>query len=357
MKKIFAVRVGDMEKPIEKKMLEKQSPLNSAKNIKSPLFVVQGANDPRVKKAESDQIVVALRDLGRAVEYIVAPDEGHGFAGKENRIAMYTAMEQFFAKHLNGRVQKEVRDVIQNKLDAITVDVKMVVLDKPEAKEISATMPEFNGALVKPDTLKYTIKMEIQGQRLTMNSTRKIVKTMQNGLNIWRVIEEVSSAMGSGIDTLELDAVTLLPVRRSAMQGPGKITVEFSGKSINGKMSMGLQEMPIKAQTENNVLSDGMGVELPIATLHLAVEYTATIYQFDIMMQKEKAMVLTIPASENVTVSAGTFDTFKVVLTPRDGDSGGSTIWIDKATRRIVKGETKLPPQAGGGMAYMELTK
>jgi dipeptidyl aminopeptidase/acylaminoacyl peptidase len=83
------------------KMLEEQSPLNSAKNIKAPLLVIQGANDPRVKKAESDQIVIALRDLGRTVEYMVAPDEGHGFAGRENRLAA-TRLWRIFAKQLGA---------------------------------------------------------------------------------------------------------------------------------------------------------------------------------------------------------------------------------------------------------------
>jgi dipeptidyl aminopeptidase/acylaminoacyl peptidase len=126
MKKTFAIRVGDKDKPADRKMMESQSPLFSAKNIKAPLFVVQGANDPRVKKAESDQIVVALRDLGRSVQYMVAPDEGHGYKGLENRIAMYAAMEKFFAANLGGRYQKEIRETIRKKLDAIMVDVKTV---------------------------------------------------------------------------------------------------------------------------------------------------------------------------------------------------------------------------------------
>ena len=79
-RKIFHARMGDPTTPEGKKQLERQSPLNSAAKIKTPLLVVQGANDPRVKKAESEQIVIALRDRGFPVEYIVAPDEGHGFA-------------------------------------------------------------------------------------------------------------------------------------------------------------------------------------------------------------------------------------------------------------------------------------
>jgi dipeptidyl aminopeptidase/acylaminoacyl peptidase len=357
MKKIFAVRVGDMEKPEEKEMLEKQSPLNSAKNIKAPLFVVQGANDPRVKKAEADQIVVALRDLGRQVEYIVAPDEGHGFAGKENRIAMYTAMEQFFSKYLGGRVQKDVRDIIEKKLEAITVDIKTVSMKKPETETVSEVMPAFIGSSVKPDTLRYVVNMEIQGQHMTMNATRTIVTALYAGNSVWRFVEETSGAMGSGIDTLDVDRTTLLPIRRVAVQGQGKISIVYSGNSIEGKISMGPQEMPIKAQTKNIDLPDGTGTEISITTLPLVDGMKATIYQFDLMMQKEKAFLLNVTGSENVTAPAGTFKTFKVVLTPKDGDAGGSTLWIDQQSRRIVKSESKLPAQAGGGLIITELAK
>ena len=89
-----------------RKQLERQSPLNSAGKIKTPLLVAQGANDPRVKKAESDQIVIALRDRGFPVEYIVAPDEGHGFARPVNNMALFAAAEKFLAKHLGGRYQE-----------------------------------------------------------------------------------------------------------------------------------------------------------------------------------------------------------------------------------------------------------
>ncbi|HPF65982.1 S9 family peptidase, partial [Lentimicrobium sp.] len=77
---VFHKRMGDPSTPEGEADLKKMSPLFSADKIKSPLLVVQGANDPRVKQHESDQIVVALRDRGFPVEYIVAPDEGHGFA-------------------------------------------------------------------------------------------------------------------------------------------------------------------------------------------------------------------------------------------------------------------------------------
>ena len=152
VKAMFAKRVGDMDKPEEREMLIKQSPLNSAKNIKAPLFVAHGANDPRVKKAEADQIVVALRDLGRKVEYICAPDEGHGFAGRDNRIALFVAMEKFFAKYLGGRLQEDVPAGIQKKLDAITVNVKDVVVRPAGEEGASGPKPQSQGTVPEADT-------------------------------------------------------------------------------------------------------------------------------------------------------------------------------------------------------------
>ena len=127
-RRIFYERMGDPTNPEGKKQLERQSPLNSAQKIKTSLLVVQGANDPRVKKAESDQIVVALRDRGFPVEYIVAPDEGHGFHRPVNNMALYAAAEAFLAKHLKGRAQTEMPTAVATRLKEITVDPKTVTL-------------------------------------------------------------------------------------------------------------------------------------------------------------------------------------------------------------------------------------
>ena len=122
--------MGDPKTPEGKAQLERQSPLNSAAKIKTPLLVVQGANDPRVKKAESDQIVIALRDRGFPVEYIVAPDEGHGFARPVNNMAMFAAAEKFLAKHLGGAPGDHDAGSRRRASKEITVDPKTVVLAK-----------------------------------------------------------------------------------------------------------------------------------------------------------------------------------------------------------------------------------
>ncbi|MDY3558868.1 S9 family peptidase [Gemmata sp. JC673] len=102
-KALFAKRVGDLEK--EEAFLKERSPLFKVNDITKPLLIGQGKNDPRVKVAESDQIVEAMRKNGKPVEYVLYPDEGHGFARPENRLHFFAVTEQFLAKHLGGRAE------------------------------------------------------------------------------------------------------------------------------------------------------------------------------------------------------------------------------------------------------------
>ncbi len=80
-----------------------RSPITMVDRIRTPLLVAQGANDVRVVRAESDNIVRSLRERGVPVEYLLAEDEGHGFANPENRMRLYRAIERHFAEHLGGR--------------------------------------------------------------------------------------------------------------------------------------------------------------------------------------------------------------------------------------------------------------
>jgi dipeptidyl aminopeptidase/acylaminoacyl peptidase len=101
----FHKRMGDTEE-----FLNSQSPLFKADQIKVPLLIGQGANDPRVNKAESDQIVAAMRKNDKPVVYYVFPDEGHGFARPVNRLAFFAASEEFLAKYLGGRSEAPTAD-------------------------------------------------------------------------------------------------------------------------------------------------------------------------------------------------------------------------------------------------------
>jgi dipeptidyl aminopeptidase/acylaminoacyl peptidase len=96
----FTRRMGENEA-----FLAEQSPLFKAGAIRAPLLIGQGANDPRVKIAESDQIVAAMRANGQPVTYVVFEDEGHGFARPENNQRFNAALEAFLRDHLGGRAE------------------------------------------------------------------------------------------------------------------------------------------------------------------------------------------------------------------------------------------------------------
>jgi dipeptidyl aminopeptidase/acylaminoacyl peptidase len=94
-------RVGNPES--ESEFLTSRSPISRVDDIRIPMLIAQGANDPRVKQAESEQIVAVMAEKGIDHEYMLFPDEGHGFAKPENRLKFYAAAERFLAKHLGGR--------------------------------------------------------------------------------------------------------------------------------------------------------------------------------------------------------------------------------------------------------------
>jgi dipeptidyl aminopeptidase/acylaminoacyl peptidase len=102
---MFRNRVGDDTTTDGQALLKERSPLTHVLSIKKPLLIGQGANDPRVKQAESDQIVTAMTEKSIPVTYALFPDEGHGFARPENRQAFYAVAEAFLAKHLGGQAE------------------------------------------------------------------------------------------------------------------------------------------------------------------------------------------------------------------------------------------------------------
>ena len=96
-------KIGDVDS--DEEFNKSISPLYHVDNIKAPLLIGQGANDPRVKQAEADQIAFAMADKGIPVEYVLYPDEGHGWARPDNRIDFNGRTEEFLRKHLGGRAE------------------------------------------------------------------------------------------------------------------------------------------------------------------------------------------------------------------------------------------------------------
>lgn len=127
---MFTTRVGDHRTEDGKKLLTERSPLTHVDKIKRPLLIGQGANDPRVKQSESDQIVKAMQEKNIPVTYVLYPDEGHGFARPPNRMSFFAVSEAFLSQHLGGRFEP-IGDDFEN--STITV---------PEGAENIPGLPE-----------------------------------------------------------------------------------------------------------------------------------------------------------------------------------------------------------------------
>ncbi len=350
VRKMFYQRMGDPGAPEGKAQLQRQSPLNSAAKIKTPLMVVQGANDPRVNKAESDQIVIALRDRGFPVEYLVAPDEGHGFARPVNNMAMFAAAEKFFAHYLGGRYQEDMTPEVATRLKEITVDPKTVVLAR-KTDAGSASLPKIATPL-QPGVYKYKVTIQMGAQSIPLTMANEI--KAEGGA--WTVTNRMNSPMGEATDVFVLDKDTLMVRKRSIHQGPIAIELAFQDNKATGSMKMSGGDKPIAVDMSGPVFPEVSAAPAVLACLPLAEGYATAFRTFDVQKQKEKVMQLQVAGSEKVTVPAGSFDAFKVEVVAGDGGAEKITVWIAKESRKPVKFSAVMP-EMGGATVTAELSE
>ena len=348
IRKLFAVRMGDANTPDGKKLLMEESPLNSASHIKTPLLVAQGANDPRVNRREAEQIVIALRDRGFPVEYILAPDEGHGFARPINNLALFMATEKFLTDHLGGRYQEGGTTEETSRLTELTIDPKTVTLAKKvDASTVGAPKPTTD---LKAGTYRYKMTIEAGGQ--TMNL--KVSTAIADGGPSWTATNEIETPQGNVTEKLTLEKTTLFLKSRSVVQGPVTIDVSFADNKASGKMSMNGQDRPIAADLGGPIFGDG--ADQVLACLPLAEGYTTTFRNFDLQAQKVRLLQLNVAGVEKVTVPAGTFDAYRMDVTSADGGSDTKTVWVDKESLRVVK-VSAVAASMGGAKITEELTE
>jgi dipeptidyl aminopeptidase/acylaminoacyl peptidase len=340
-RKLMYARTADLGTPEGKAWMRERSPLNSADKIKTPLLVVQGANDPRVNRGEAEQIVIALRDRGFPVEYMLAPDEGHGFQRPVNNMAMYMAAEKFLAKHLDGRYQEGGTPEVTKRLAEIMVDPKTVTLSKKvDAAAVGVPKPVTE---LKPGTYKYQAKVAMGGQEMAL----KLSTDIKEEDGAWKVTDSMETPMGTAIDTTILEKGTLIVRKRDVKQGPMAVKLDFTGGKALGSMSMNGQDKPVSSDLGGELFADAAGAQQVIGSLPLADDYSVTFRNFDLQKQKAKLVQLKVVGSETVTVPAGKFDAFKVELKSADGGADQSTIWIAKDSRQAVKVSAVLAAMGG----------
>ncbi|MDH3649788.1 MAG: prolyl oligopeptidase family serine peptidase, partial [Saprospiraceae bacterium] len=352
IRKMFHERMGDPNTEEGRAQLVKQSPLFSAKKIRVPLMVVQGANDPRVKKAESDQIVVAMRELGLAVEYICAPDEGHGFARPENNMAFLAAAEKFLATHLDGRFQEDMPENIASRLKEITVDINTVTL--PEAVDetkLNADLPSLVEDLQSGES-NYAMTIKMGAQEIPM----EVALTIEEIEGNWVISQSAETPMGAMKDVSTVEKGSLLPIARAVEQGPVKINLLHSEDKVTGTMSMNGNDQPIDMTLDDPVFADGAALYETLARLPLAEGYSAVYRIFDVQSQKVKTYELKVIAIETVEVPAGTFPSYKAEVKSLDDSPGDTTLWLSAEGKRRLLKSTATLPQMGGATMVMELS-
>jgi dipeptidyl aminopeptidase/acylaminoacyl peptidase len=348
IRKVFYERMGDPNTPEGKTQLLRQSPLTAAAKIKTPLLVIQGANDPRVNKRESDQIVIALRDRGFPVEYMVAPDEGHGFARPVNNMAMFASAEKFLAKYLGGRYQETMTPEVSQRLKEINVDVKTVTM--PKMMTASGELPK-PAVDLRPGTYNYKASLAIQGQEIPLTLKTDIKE--ENGA--WTVNETAQTPQGAIVDISTIEKGSLLLKRRWIQQGPMTIEMDVASNQLTGKTTMNGQVTPLAIDPGGALFADGAGSFEVIASLPLADGYSLSFRNFDLNKQKPQMKQLKVIGTESVTVPAGTFDAYKVEIQAADNEADKQTVWIDKGSRKVLKISAVLP-SLNGAVLTSELT-
>jgi hypothetical protein len=304
-------------------------------------MVVQGANDPRVNRAEAEQIVIALRDRGFDVEYILAPDEGHGFARPVNNMAMFMAAEKFLAVHLQGRFQEGGTPEVEARLKEITVDPKTVTLTS-KVDPMTVGVPDVVAGLT-PGKYKYKARIEVEGESMNIKLSTEIKE--KDGA--WWVTDELGMMLMSMKDRAVLDKKSLVMLKRSMSEAGTKVEIEFSGGKVLGTVKMHGKKNTVELEIGGPVFGEGPGYAQVIACLPLAEGYTTVFRNFDVQKEKAKAMRLEVAGSEEVQVPAGKFDTFRVELTSAEGGPERSTVWVSKVDRKAVKLSAMMPELAG----------
>jgi hypothetical protein len=300
-----------------------------------------------VNKREADQIVIALRDRGFPVEYINAPDEGHGFARPVNNMAMFASAEKFFAKFLTGRYQEDMKPETAARLKEITVDVKTVTL--PKKVEVTAEAPKPASDL-QPGIYNYKAAIELGGQSIPL-SVRTEIK--EDG-GSWIVTETADTPQGQILDVSTIEKGSLILKHRSIKQGPLAVELDFKDNKATGTTSMNGQSKPVLVDVGGIIFADGAGAYDVMAHLPLTAGYSTTFRNFDVQKQKAQLKQLKFLGTESVTVPAGTFDAYKIELTAADNESDKQTVWIAKDSSKVVK-ITAVLPSLGGAKLTSEL--
>jgi dipeptidyl aminopeptidase/acylaminoacyl peptidase len=321
--------VGDPETEEGRAMIQRASPLFNATQIVKPLLIVQGANDPRVKQAEADQIVIALRDRGHDVNYLLAEDEGHGFAKPINQMAMYAEVERFLAGKLGGRYQPDMPDDVAKRLAELRVDLSKVTYTNPKETPVTASLPAFRPR-IQVGSEAWNIQIAVQGQSLNMEMERTFARRGDQ----WVISDATRSPLGDFTDSAVYTG-TLEPVSRSVIRGDDTIDVTYGAGQLEVKENDKSRVIPYAGA----LVCDGPGRDSILASLPLELEKPLVV-----MMADMTTMTL---APNRVLLEGETklkdIPCLQLTVTNLENPAQKATLWLNAATRRVEQIEQVIP--------------
>jgi hypothetical protein len=204
---------------------------------------------------------------------------------------------------------------------------------------------------LRPGTHNYKAAIALGGQEMAF--TVKTDVKEENGA--WTVNETAVMPQGEVVDVSTIEKGSLLLKRRMIKQGPVTVEMNVAPNKVSGSMTMNGQTTPIDVDPGGALFADGAGTYEVIASLPLADGYTLSFRNFDVQKKKPQIKQLKVVGTESVTVPAGTFDAYKVEIVAADNDADKQTVWIDKASRKVLKMSAVLP-SLNGAVLTSELT-
>ena len=190
-----------------------------------------------------------------------------------------------------------------------------------------------------PGTATYKVRLEAAGQVASAQLTR----TTKSQNRTWVVTETSTIAGQTETDETTFEKKTLILRKRLFRAGDGVADLNFAGHKVTGTITNGRDQQPIDRDLGVAIFADGSGGQDVLAALPLAKGYSVEFRNFNVSSLDVKSLKLWVADTETVTVPAGTFDTWKALITSLDGGSDTYALWVEKRTHRVVKMAISVP--------------
>lgn len=321
--------VGDPNTEEGAKLIREASPLFSADKIKKPLLIIQGANDPRVKQAEADQIVIALRDHGHDVSYLLAEDEGHGFAKPVNRMAMYAEVERFLADKLGGRYDAVMPKEVADRLQELRVDPASVTYTDPSQVKVADELPKLN-VQIQEASEQWELMLSVQGQQIPMKAQRTYARQADH----WVITDSITGPLGNMLSVGKYSN-DLVPVERTFEQSEMVIQAQFAAGQV--QVEVGPQKQTLKYQ--GALLCNGPGQESIVRALPLEPGYELVANMIELDSTKIESHRLSVGGLETVDGR----ELLKVTISSVANPAQKTTLWLDPTTKIAQRSDQVIP--------------